>query len=1003
MLALVFGALRARRGQTIALFALTLLAALGCATAPWFLSWARAAVERADIASAPATQRTVMVSATARYSPGVASPLAELRTVVAENLPGLEPVAGARLYASLGRAGTEPSIGAYLAYRDALCAQLVIEGTCLTRPKDALISRSAAEQIGVGLGDEVAVKGFRLPGTTTLRVGGIYTVVDRSADYWAGTDLLSGPSADAAVAHDALFVSEETLLALKPTGFEVDVHVTVPEDALREDGFEAMFTSATNYFRRIGAVTRSEVPTLLAQMRLDRRLLESGVIVATVELLVLCWFALFLALRHTADERRFDIGLLKLRGAKRWRIWFLTVQQTALPMLAGALAGWLVGPVCTALLAADAASVVDSVHADPLGTVGLSAVAVAVALVGALVFGVLAERRALGAPVAELMRRVPPRRRRWRAELVDVVVVLVAAAGVFQGYAELRSDGKVSYFALLAPSLVGLAFALVAARALPAVAARSGAAALRTGRVGAALAALHLARRRGTQRVFAAIAAAVSLFATSIFFWHTATVGWADRARTELGAERVLSVHAPSSTALLSAVRAVDPVGHYAMAVARTGVGTLAVDSAALARVAATAFPDSAGLAAALRPAAPEPVRLVDGPVTLEAKGPTSRPDLPVQVRLHLSTQDGATTTVDFGPIGPARRTYGARVTGCREPCRLVAVEPVAPGRIASQQETTVELYRLAQADGEVVGPTQFADVGRWRTHLDESIVGPLLVARDGRLEVSLHTGPVAGGLPDGRAFVVDTPIPLPVALAGAPLSWVDSRDERVPLLSADMVPYRVVGTVPLVPRLGGDGVLMDLEYAQRSSSLSTESAALEVWLSPDAPEDVVDRLAEHGIEVEADTDVAGVVDRLSRHGPGMALRFELFGAAVVLLLAAATVAVTAAVERRERASELFALRAQGLSAQSVRIAGYASTGLLVVAAVVTGLFAALVARIVVKTSMPVFTDSWSLLPLRTGAEPVPLAISAALALVVLGVAAGVASSRVARAVDRRQ
>src|SRR5262249_38197150 len=158
-------------------------------------------------------------------------------------------------------------------------------------------------------------------------------------------------------------------------------------------------------------------------------------------------------------------------------------------------------------------------------------------------------------------------------------------------YAELKQRGEPSLLALLAPALVGLAVALLVARALPWLAARSGAAALRAGRPGAGLTALHLARRRGTHRVFAVLAAWVAALTSAMFFWHTATVGWADRAGQELGAQRVLTVQAANSTALMSAVRAIDPAGDFAMAVARTdGLRPenrmLAVDTSRMARVA---------------------------------------------------------------------------------------------------------------------------------------------------------------------------------------------------------------------------------------------------------------------------------------------------------------------------------------------------------------------------------------------------------------------------------
>ena len=129
------------------------------------------------------------------------------------------------------------------------------------------------------------------------------------------------------------------------------------------------------------------------------------------------------------------------------------------------------------------------------------------------------------------------------------------------------------------------------ARALPAISARTGTAALRAGRPGLGLAALHLARRPGTNRIFAVLAVSVAVFTTVVLFEQTATTAWQARAEQELGAARVLDVRATSSAHLLQAVRAVDPEGRYAMAVARTeGVRTedrvVAVDTTRLARVA---------------------------------------------------------------------------------------------------------------------------------------------------------------------------------------------------------------------------------------------------------------------------------------------------------------------------------------------------------------------------------------------------------------------------------
>src|SRR4030095_1368209 len=101
MFGLVLNALRARRAQTVALFALTVLAGLGASAAPWFGGWARGEVVGANdgggpgagrgevvganSAGAPAEERVVAAQGAVRFSPGGADPLQALRDRVREH------------------------------------------------------------------------------------------------------------------------------------------------------------------------------------------------------------------------------------------------------------------------------------------------------------------------------------------------------------------------------------------------------------------------------------------------------------------------------------------------------------------------------------------------------------------------------------------------------------------------------------------------------------------------------------------------------------------------------------------------------------------------------------------------------------------------------------------------------------------------------------------------------------------------------------------------------
>lgn len=1031
MFGLVLNALRARRAQTVALFALTVLAAMGASAAPWFLGWARDAVSRADVAAAPALQRLVIAAGSARYQAGEASPADLLRQRVSQefDIPGAAVVVGARLYVNMAPAGATngPAAGLYLNFRDDICAQLrLIDGACPTRPGDVIIGRSTAESLGLAVGDQVRFEGFRYPQPVTLRISGTYEVLNQLSPYWAGADLLPGPvGAVGTVIDEAAYVSEQTMLATAPNGLDLDFHLYLPEQAYRGRGVNLTDTlgRATDRLRPANLTVNTKVPDLVAQIDADQRLLELGVTVAATQMVLLCWFVLFLAIRHTSEERRPDIGLLKLRGAAPWRIWSLTALQSAAPMLAGAVAGWGLGFLGATALAGDVSQVAHTSDTDVAATVVLSIVAAAAACLGSLLSAVLAEWRALRSSVVTLLRRVPGRRRTWRAEVGDLVIVVVAGIGVYQGYAETAASGQPSLLALLAPALVGLAVALVVARALPLLAGRAGAAALRSGRPGAGLTALHLARRPGTHRVFAVLAVCVAVFTTATFFWHTASVAWDERAGQELGAQRVLTVRAANSTTLLAAVRAIDPAGDFAMAVARTDgsrveTRVIAVDST---RLAAVALPpkgfgggdqhggsggsDWDSLATLLRPPAPSAPSITDGPITVDLKGPAElRADRPLGLRLHIITATGTLTTVDFGPVGVDRRTYQASVTGCPAArCRLLALEAVTQLADASPAQVTLDLYGIAQPGGAVVAAPMLSDITRWTGQVGAAGVGNVLTAGDGHLTIAPYTAVLRPGQRrDLRVFVVDAPIPLPLVLAGSRPVAQRPGDGRFTIMGTERVSYRVVASTTVLPRVGVYGALVDLEYAQRTVTRAAEAAVLEVWLNAAAPDDTVARLQGQGIQVLTQESVDDVANRLARQGPGAALRFQLFAAGIVLLLAAGTVVVTATVERRSRVEELAALRTQGLSERSMWVAGHGGTGVLVGAAILTGLIAALIAQAVVATSMPVFADGWSLLPLRQGPQPLPLMVSVVAAVLVVGTAAIASSARVVASVRGR-
>jgi hypothetical protein len=988
MFRLVLSAVFARRAQAVALFLLAVLAVAAAAAAPWYLAAATDSVAAADVAGATALQRAVAVAGSTSLGTHPASQLDQTRQDVAPLLPVPGAVAslGEQILGQVTPRGAAPDaapIGTYVAYRDGVCDQLVITGSCPTNRFETIVSTIAAGRLGVGRGDTITVNSFELSAPVTLTVVGTYTVRDAGSPFWVGSDLLAGriPNGLIPVVTDALLVTDDTLIASQPTSIDVRYSITVPSGLFSDGSLAGLLARAGHDLDTHGLRMTTGADELAQLVGRDQSTARLGVTVAAAQLLLLCWVALFLAARYTADDRRGDIALLKLRGAATWRIWGMTAQQSALPMLAAAVLGWGAGFAAARVLAGG------SGHGALASTLLLSLGAAALAGLGALAAAVVAEWASLRSGVSGLLRRVPARRRGWRAEIVDVAVVLLAIAGVYQGHADAAS-GSASLLSLLAPGLVALALGLTVARIVPWAAAAIGAAALRTGRTGPALAALHLARRPGTNRVFAMVVVAVGVCATSGMVWSASAQAWQRRAQQELGAARVLTVHAADTALMLEAVREADPSGRFAMAVARTDgpEPVLAVDTARLSSVGLWRdeyVQSPAALAGVLNPAGQPSVRVTDGVLTLDAAAPDS--DTPAAVDLELQAPgaqppERAIVTVFFGQIVAQRGQYQATLSGCPAPqgCRVVAV------RLASGQG--VQLFGLTSGATEVLGSAQFGDITRWRPPVVADGSGPAIEALDGHLSLRKRPNESVASNADPRAYYLDAAAPLPVLLAGALPAADPPGDNRLAVFGSDTVPVSVVATAPVLPQLGRAGMLVDLAAALRMTDAPGNNETMQVWLAPGAPASIVDKLGALGVVVARSDTVATTQGRYAQQGPGAALTFQLFTAAMGVLLAAGLLAVAVAVERRPRAAELAALRTQGVSVRVVGAASYAGYAAVVLAGALAGALAALLAGVVVATSLPFFTDPWSVLPAPSGVAARPLLAALAGSLLVLAV-----------------
>jgi putative ABC transport system permease protein len=950
---LTLALLRSHWNQVLTVFTLALLAVAGAVAAPVYTGMAGRAITAADIAAAPSSQRAITASDEVRVKPASADPVdvalaEESRRRDFEHVgpttldtPGFATVFAVStpsfVLPEAAAAGPLGDKNGDLEFRENFCEQVIIvAGRCVAAPGEVIVSAGRATAgLTANTTAHIVAATFvpdlpGLPGAWVpagdpcrLAVVGVYRPLNPTDPYW-------GRSADALAQVGAEPVlTDRTTVATCDHAEEAQEVVAYPLPGTlgvdHIDSVRAAVLSTVDRARgRISA--RTDLDSLLRTMEKDRQAVALVPTTAAVPLLALCWFVLFLAIAYTAQVRRQELGIVKLRGVSNRDQWTIAATESLTPVLAGSAAGYLVGHL--------AVWAYGQVAFGPTVTVALTAGPwpyAAVAVAGAVLAAAVALRRDLAATATDLLRRVPAR----AVRLGDLAVATLLAVGAIAAVVSLRgepsSDAPPAGLALLAPALVLLALALFAGAGLDPIAAWAGARAVHSGRIGFALAALHIGRRHAASRLLAVLVVAIGLLT---FAASAAEVGASvreHRVGAAIGASRVLGVVEVRSDLLLTAVRSVDPDGAYAMAVVRvepapTGQPVLAVDATRLARVAV--WPsgnalDAADAAAALRPSTPPPLLVRGSSIAVTATVSdlvvrTASSSLDLQATV-TPTDGSPALTYDLGALRSGRQTYRADVS-CAGGCRLSGLAVAPDGPVSGSFRLTVT---GVEQNGS--GLASAAELGEWRVRNP----GVLQTSRTGAgLELSASSGLFqADGL---RLVPPDAPVPLPV-LAGARLAT-----STLDFASGDRVTASAVGEPMALPRLGLVGALADLEYLSRLGDPAVRSRSGEIWLGPDAPADVADRFRAAGLTLSGERRLADELAAAQRRPSAAGVRFLLVVSVLGLLLGAAGLVVAAGVERPSRADELRSLRTQGLSRRQVRLA--AALGYAGVVAVAAGL-----------------------------------------------------------------
>ncbi|HEX8626646.1 MAG TPA: ABC transporter permease [Catenuloplanes sp.] len=972
MIALVLAMMAARRGQTVVVLLLSVFATGAAVAGPVYLAAVDRAALAAEVAAADRFTKTVSLSLNDAQSAGFDSLAPKLLT-----MPGFRQVHSLRFPVL----GVEPAEElSTVTFRSQVCQHLtIVAGRCLMGPAETVVGEATAARLGLSPGatttvswaqyDEVRQRFVAAGAPAVLSVVGVYRPRDPGDLYW-GRSRFFGPGVPDA-AREPLFVNRQSADVVEHSIDERTVEAMPEADTLGPDRLSELRAHLaqveTNVRGTAGsgnggngsyAALDNRLGPLLDRLDRARAVARQVVPLAVVPLVALCWFVIFLAVAYGTTARRPELALLALRGLRGPARWWLTAAESTGAILLGAPVGFLAGVLGVSLVARARLGV-----GPGTGQVWGAWPFALVAVGGAVLAGLLAQRRELGSPVAELLRRVPSRRTAWRSVAGEAVVVALAVAATVQ----LRGfDGELVGLSLLLPALVAAAVAVVTGRLVLPVAGRLGALALRRGRLGPALGALELSRRPGGHRLLVLLTVVVALLVFGATAVDVAANARGQRAAVISGAARTVTVRPVDGAALLAAVRTAEPTGRYAMAAAVVqgtpdSVALLAVDSARLERVVPwrADYGSAPGpLAVALHPPAGVPFTLRGDRLTVDVDTPadlgTGRVELTVRLRPPAGQPP---VTAEFGQLRAGRHSYLAAVPGCAVGCRVAAVE-VSYRRFNSDVAQVV-LHELRGTAGTapVVSSADFATAGRWRP-VEEAEIAAL---PDGlRVAANSTTAGATVIVP------VDAPYPLPAVVAGGAGERVQGIDTRAQRVS-------VVAGARVLPRLGDRGALVDLEYADQGAPAGVVLTDAQVWLTAEAPPDILRRLTDAGLTVVDDRSVADIRASLDGQAPALAIWFYLLAAGLAVVLALGGVAVVAAVDRRRVGEDLESLRRQGLPAGvATRAALWANLSVVAVA-LVAGALAGAAGWLLAGAYLPLFLDAQ--VPLAPPRWPRPAAV----------------------------
>ncbi len=822
-----------------------------------------------------------------------------------------------------------------LTYRTGICSILHFSaGGCRTGARDAVVSVRSAHALGVSVGSTIMVNDRKDNDPVRLQITGVYHLPDLQSAYWFGKPenyFAFGQNTEKPLELDEvddLFVASPAALGLPPAYVRsLTIQTGLRPGALGIGNASAVGRDVLRLKQRAavaGFQVETGLPEVLSGPLHQHSLMNTIVVVAAVQLVLLAIWVLTSTLMRSADLRRSELRVARLRGFPFPTLLAVSIAEPAalcaIGTVLGILGAWGAVHVAASILFTSGTTV----GLDRWTFVGFAAVVLTICAV----LGLSSVRLLRGFGLAASSPPSGSSRTRIAIDVSILAISVIALVGAATSGALGSHSNPV---AAAAPAIIALGTSVIAIRIVEYLCRRLSAATLDSSAVALFLAVRQIGRRPTALREGRTLVIAVALACFAVSAWSVARSNRLTAATFSIGARTVVTVTAHGRP-FAQAVDAVDPQGRFAMAAMQVlGPGTplIAVDSRRLGAVASwpggTTHESVGAVSRTLAPRRVAQADLENGALAISANlfssGAASRALAHIHFAAWLFDRVDGTFTVDLGRLRFGRSTYRSLAqTNC--PCRLVGlgVLPAAkrlPGSGQIHLSVTALNYRAAsgvqQSALAAFSPTDWrsglSGVGVTATKLEVAVAIPMTAL----------TGEIGfGGVPPAMVSLAGEPPVIP-AVAGsfaASLAVGSGQHGALPVQGLDG--YNVtVGPDVLaasLPRIGPGGVIVDLEALERAQTGPTSPYASEqVWLGPRAPANAVSRLRAAGLQIEQVERSSTLVSQAEHTGPALAYDFMLLATLLALLVAAVGTFSVLAAGGRQRAAEMIALEVTGV------------------------------------------------------------------------------------------